>query len=73
MNVLISACAFLLIILGGVACVVAYAANHDYQSMALVMADLPDLGTAIKLFLCTLVAVVCVWVWECYRRAARGE
>jgi uncharacterized protein YjeT (DUF2065 family) len=73
MNVLTSACAFLLIILGGVAGVVAYAANHDYQSMAQVMTDLPDLGTAIKLFPCTLVAVGCVLIWEWYRRASRGE
>lgn len=73
MNLVISACAYLLIILAGVACVIAYAANHDYQSMAQVMADLPDLGGSIKLFYFTLVAVGCVLAWEWYRRASRGE
>lgn len=73
MNVLISACTFVLIILGGVAGVVVYASSHDYQSMAQAMADLPDLGTSLKLFLFTLVAVGCVLIWEWYRRASRGE
>ncbi|TCV62768.1 hypothetical protein [Pseudomonas fluorescens] len=73
MNLLISACTYLLIILGSLAGLVAYAAHHDYQSMAEVMADLPDLVITLKLFLCTLVAVVCVLVWEWYRRASREE
>ncbi|MBV7514571.1 hypothetical protein [Pseudomonas sp. PDM25] len=73
MKVLVAACGYFLIILAGVVGVVAFAAHHDYQTLAEAMADLPDLWTAVKWFVCTLVVIGLMLVWEWYSRASRGE
>lgn len=73
MNVLITACTYLLIIFGGVAGVIAFATIHDYQSMSQVMSAMPDHSSAVRLLLFTLFAMGCALTWEWYRRASRGE
>lgn len=73
MSVFISVCGYLVIIILGVAGVLAYATNQGYQTMDQVWTDLPDTGTALTWFLSTLVVVGVVLVWEWYRRASRGE
>lgn len=70
---MITVLGYLVIIFFGVAGVITYATAHGYQTMHEVWADLPDMATAIMLFLSVLVAVGCVLVWEWYRRASRGE
>jgi hypothetical protein len=73
MSVFVSVCGYLVIILAGLAGVLAYASNRGYQTMDQVWADLPDMGTALTLLLSTLFVVGVVLVWEWYRRASRGE
>jgi len=73
MKIIMAACLYFILIFGGVAGIVAYAADRGYQTLGEVTADLPSVGTMAFVFICTLAAVAMCLVWASYRRAIRGE
>lgn len=73
MKIIMAACLYFVLIFGGVAGIVAYAADRGYQTLGEVTADLPGVWTMAIMFICTLAAVAMCLGWESYRRAVRGE